>query len=65
MKIPKIISKKGQEYIFVKEYPEFYLYENMITKTKQCFKRDELIEIQQKRKPLESKWEREKVGYGF
>lgn len=42
MKIPKIISKDNQEYIFVKEYKNYILYENMLTKTKQCFHKQEL-----------------------
>ncbi len=42
MKIPKIISKNNHEYIFVKEYPNFVLYEDMITHVKECFSRYEL-----------------------
>ena len=42
MKIPKIISKNNHEYIFVKEYKNFIMYEDMITHTKECFNRQEL-----------------------
>lgn len=37
MKIPKIISKNGHEYIFVKEYKNFVLYKNMLTGVNECF----------------------------
>lgn len=37
MKIPKIISKNNHEYIFVKEYKNYIMYEDMITHTKECF----------------------------
>ena len=40
MEIPKIISKKEHEYIFVKEYPNFIMYEDMVTKAKECFNRN-------------------------
>ena len=42
MKIPKIISKDNHEYIFVKEYKNFIMYEDMITHSKECFNRQEL-----------------------
>ena len=42
MKIPKIISRYGSEYIFVEKYPNFYLYKNMLTGCKQCFYENEL-----------------------
>lgn len=42
MKIPKTISKKGNEYIFVKEYKNFILYKDMLTGIKECFSRQEL-----------------------
>ena len=38
MKIPKVISKKDHEYIFVKQCNErMYLYKDMITGYKECF----------------------------
>ncbi len=37
MKIPKIISKNGHEYIFVKEYPNLILYKDMITGVRETF----------------------------
>ena len=42
MKIPKIVSKNNREYIFVKEYPNFIMYKDMITGVKQNFNRQEL-----------------------
>ena len=42
MKIPKIISKNGHEYIFVKEYPNFVLYQDMLTGVKETFQRYDL-----------------------
>ncbi len=42
MKIPKIISKNGHEYIFVKEYPSFVKYKDMLIGTMECFSRHEL-----------------------
>ena len=42
MRIPQIISKNNHEYIFVKEYPNFVMYEDMITHCKECFSRQEL-----------------------
>ena len=42
MKIPKIISKNNHEYILVKEYKNFIMYEDMITHSKECFNRQEL-----------------------
>ena len=38
----KIISKNNHEYIFVKEYPNFIMYKDMITGVKQNFNRQEL-----------------------
>lgn len=37
MKIPKIISKNGREYIFVKEYTNYLSYKDMITGTRVSF----------------------------
>ncbi len=42
MKTPKIISKNGHEYIFVKEYSNFIMYEDMITGVRETFKRYDL-----------------------
>ena len=51
MKIPKIISKNGHEYIFVKEYPNFILYEDMTAGTKEAFQRYDLGLVKEKVKP--------------
>ncbi len=48
MKIPKIISKNGHEYIFVKEYPNFILYEDMLTGAKEAFQRYDLGLVKEK-----------------
>lgn len=42
MKIPKVISKNGRQYIFVKEYPNFIQYKDMYTEAKESFCRQEL-----------------------
>nr|DAS24498.1 MAG TPA: hypothetical protein [Caudoviricetes sp.] len=47
MKIPKIISKNGHEYIFVKEYPNFILYQDMLTGVKETFQRYDLGLVKQ------------------
>lgn len=51
MKIPKIISKNGHEYIFVKEYPNFILYKDMITGVKETFQRYDLGLVKEKVRP--------------
>lgn len=51
MKIPKIISKNGHEYIFVKEYPNFILYQDMITGVKETFQRYDLGLVKEIVKP--------------
>lgn len=45
MRIPKVISKKGREYIFVKAYPNHYIYEDMITHCKECFLLQDLVQV--------------------
>lgn len=42
MRIPKIIASNGNQYIFVKEYPNFIMYKDMITGVKECFNKHEL-----------------------
>ena len=42
MKIPKIISKNGHEYIFVKVYKNLVLYKNMLTGANESFSEHEL-----------------------
>lgn len=42
MKIPKVFGKDGHEYIFVKEYPNFVMYQDMLIGTMECFSRHEL-----------------------
>ena len=43
MKTPKIISKNGHKYIFVKEYPNFVLYKDMTTVVRETFQRYDLV----------------------
>lgn len=45
MEIPKIITAHYRQYIFVKEYPNYYLYEDKITHVKEAFKHSDLIQI--------------------
>jgi hypothetical protein len=54
MRIPKIISKNNHEYIFVKEYPNFILYQNMITGVKETFQRYDLGLVKEVVKPPKS-----------
>ena len=53
MTTPKIISKDNREYILVKKYPNFILYKDMITGSKECFKIQELKLILKRRKDHE------------
>ena len=41
-RIPKRIKKGNQKFIFVKEYPNYIMYENINTGAKECFNRQEL-----------------------
>lgn len=61
MKIPKIISKNGHEYIFVKEYPNFILYKDMLTGVKETFQRYDLGLVKEMVKPPKSDLKVEKV----
>lgn len=61
MKIPKIISKNGHEYIFVKEYPNFVLYKDMITGVKETFQKYDLGLVKEMVKPPKSDLRVEKV----
>lgn len=61
MKIPKIISKNGHEYIFVKEYPNFILYKDMITGVREIFQRYDLGLVKEIVKPPKSDLKLEKV----
>lgn len=63
MKIPKIISKNNHEYIFVKEYPNFIMYEDMITHCKECFKYSDLGLIKEMIKPPKRDLNSEKTKF--
>lgn len=54
MKIPKVISKNNNQYIFVREYPNFILYKNLLTGVKECFSKHELGLIEEQEKPRNS-----------
>ena len=54
MKIPKIIRKNNKEYIFVKKYPNYIMYKDMITGVKECFKPQELGLIKQVIEPTKN-----------
>ena len=58
MRIPKVIDKDNHQYIFVKEYPNFILYKDMLTGAKECFKLTDLVEIKGE-KVSRTKWERQ------
>lgn len=45
MRIPKIISKNNREYILVKEYSNYCLYQEMIVGYKECFLIQDLVQI--------------------
>lgn len=47
MKIPKVISKNNNQYIFVREYSNFILYKNLLTGVKECFNKHELGLVQE------------------
>lgn len=61
MKIPKIISKNGHEYIFVKEYPNFILYKDMIYGWNETFTDYDLGLVKEIVKPPKSDLKVEKV----
>ena len=42
MKIPKVIEKNNKKYMFIKEYDNFVLYEEMWFGIKECFHKQEL-----------------------
>lgn len=54
MKIPKIISKEGREYILIKEYEKYILYKDMITGSKVSFHKQELGLIKETPKEREA-----------
>ena len=54
MKIPKVFGKDGHEYIFVKEYPSFVKYKDMLIGTMECFSRHELGLIKKQSKTRQS-----------
>ncbi len=51
MKIPKIISKQGREYILIKQYERYALYKDMMTESRECFTYDELGVLKEVVKP--------------
>lgn len=51
MRIPKIVSKKKREYIFVKEYKDYVRYKDMITGRMVCFTKHELGLVKEVIKP--------------
>lgn len=55
MKIPKVISKRGIRYMFLKEYNNFVLYENEKTGCKESVHKQELGLIKSTPKQKEAK----------
>lgn len=45
MRIPKVISRNGREYIFVKKYPSHYLYQEMTVGYRESFLPQDLVQI--------------------
>lgn len=63
MRIPKVITRDDYVYILEKEYPNYCLYKNLKTGTKECFQRFDLIEENlQKRRGAKYNWEKEMEG---
>lgn len=58
MRIPKVISKGNNVFIFEKEYPNFFLYKDMKTGVKECFKLMDLVQIKQNKPNGICKWDR-------
>lgn len=59
MRIPKVIDKNNHQYIFVKEYPNFFLYKDMLTGVKECFKLTDIVQIKQYKPFGICKWEKD------
>lgn len=51
MKIPKIVRKNGRKYKLLKIYETYVLYEDIETKVKECFNKQELGLVKEKEKP--------------
>lgn len=51
MKIPKIIRRNNNEYIFEKEYPNFIMYKDMLIGVRECFSRHELGMVREEVNP--------------
>lgn len=45
MRIPKVISRRGREYIFVKKYSNHLLYQEMIARYRESFLPQDLVQI--------------------
>lgn len=50
MSIPKIIRKKNNEYILVKEYDRFALYKDMLTGVREAFLYTDLMRAKNQQK---------------
>ena len=50
MIIPQSIIKNNMEYKFIKEYPNYYQYENTELSVKECFTKGEIVAIQNNEK---------------
>lgn len=51
MKIPKILKKNNRKYKLLKIYETYVLYEDIETKVKECFNKQELGLVKEKEKP--------------
>lgn len=51
MKIPKVVKKDNREYIFVKKYPNHFMYRDVKLGTNTCFLRHDLGLLKEMMKP--------------
>ena len=45
LRIPKVITRKGREYIFVKAYPSHYLYQEVTVGYRESFLKQDLVKV--------------------
>lgn len=60
MEIPNILKNKGRKYKFIKEYPNYVLYEEIKTKYKECFNKHDLGLVEEQERPRNSNPQRVK-----
>lgn len=60
MEIPKIFNNNGRRYKLIKEYPNYVLYEEIKTKYKECFNKQDLGVLEEQERPRNSNPQRVK-----